>query len=351
MLAKAGGQAAFQLAKRSIAQVWTRIHAMKSCLAIEAVEAGTGTRFNTYLNEAVTGAGGKALGDHANLRESALDVLESVMSKEGFDRSKFNFKAIVDHMMWRPKCKAMLANPATRAVLFDRLARLGKLLGDDVEGKFMKNFLDFAEDRLIVLKDDGAFELEWMDDWMRAFKANPSELVNRPPLESLTDNQRVFLKHILADESPTVPGKPGDFWRLDDPPWENIDPNSPHWERYRIRGILAELHLYHDEYRAAQFVHTPTARAIDYTKDITVQVKSVKNPDGSLSDMRRAMDDLLEDTHPGVKMRLYVLAKPGTDYSALEQALIDYRRDLVDLEFLDEVSRLEIRIKHYSITE
>ena len=214
----------------------------------------------------------------------------------------------------------------------------------------MKNFLDFAEDRLIVLKDDGAFELEWMEDWMRAFKANPSEFVNRPALESITPDQRVYLKHIL-DDSPGVPGKPGDFWRLDDPPWENIDQNSPHWERYRIRGLLAELDLYHKEYRAEGFVHTPTAQAIDYTKDITVQAKSVKNPDGAVSKMREAMDDLIDETPPGTKMRLHVLVKQGSDYTSLEQALIDYRRDLVDLGFLDDVSRFEIKVQHYSVAE
>ena len=343
VLAKAGGQAAFQLAKRTVTQVWARIHAMKNCLAMEVVEAGTGIRLNVMLNDALSTSGKKAIAENANLRESALEALEALMKRHGFDRAKFNHKAVVDHLMFREKGKAMLNNPATRAVLFDRLAVLGKLLDNDVEGKFMKNFLDFAEDRLIVLKDDGAFELEWMDDWMRAFKANPSEFVNRPALESITPDQRVYLKHIL-DDSPGVPGKPGDFWRLDDPPWENIDQNSPHWERYRIRGILGELHRYHEKYLGEGYIHTPTAKATDFTKDIAVQVKCTINPMGAASRAKKAIDDLY-DARPTGPLRLEVLVKPGVDWSDLDAALAAH----LEIAYTPaQQARIQIVIMNYS---
>lgn len=237
-----------------------------------------------------------------------------------------------------------MENPATRAVLFDRLAVLGKLLDNDVEGKFMKNFLDFAEDRLIVLKDDGAFELEWMDDWMRAFKANPSEFVNRPALESITPDQRVYLKHIL-DDNPPAPGRPGDFWRLDDPPWENLDPNSPHWERYRIRGILAELHLFNDFYRQRGFVHTPTAEAIDYTGDIAVQVKCTKNPMGAAADAKLAINELYRKQTTG-PLLLEVLVKPDVDGTGLDAAL---KAHLEAFYTPEQRARCSILVTNYTV--
>ena len=231
--------------------------------------------------------------------------------------------------------------PKRRGVSLPAALHMGAILSARIRGK---NFLDFAEDRLVILKGNGDFELEWMDDWMRAFKANPSEFVNRPALESITPDQRVYLKHIL-DDNPPAPGKPGDFWRLDDPPWENLGPNSPHWERYRIRGILAELHLFNDFYRQHGFVHTPTTPAIDYIGGIAVQVKCTKNPMGAATVAKRAIDDLI-DAEPTGPWILEVLVKPGSVTTDLEAVLKSHLDDFYDPE---QVERFAVLVKDYSV--
>ena len=232
-----------------------------------------------------------------------------------------------------------MGNPATRADLFDRLAVLGKLLGDDVEGKFMKNFLDFAEERLVVLKGNGDFELEWMDDWMRAFKGNPSEF--QPPiapLESLTEQQRGFLKQVLDDPDP------GDFWKLDEPVWNNgAEPPFPH--NYWTRGIIAEIDLYQQQYRLYGYEHLPVAQAIDYTKlGKAVQVKTIKNPATATARMEKAIRDLIAAAPTG-DLKLHVLVKPGQDAAPLRAHLDSYLEEF----FPAHVGRFELRIVNYSV--
>jgi hypothetical protein len=212
------------------------------------------------------------------------------------------------------------------------------LLDNDVEGKFMKNFLDFADDRLIVLDAHGNFEKEWMDDWMRAFKGNPSE-IQAPvaPLESLTEQQRGFLKQVLDDPDP------GDCWKLDDPVWANgAEPPFPH--NYWTRGIIAEIDLYQQQYRLYGYEHLPVAQAIDYTKlGKAVQVKTIKNPATATARMEKAIRDLIAAAPTG-DLKLHVLVKPGQDAAPLRAHLETYLFD----EFRNDVGRFELRIVNYS---
>ena len=151
------------------------------------------------------------------------------------------------------------------------------LLDNELDDAVMKNFLKVADKRLVVPDDQGGV-IDWMEDWLRAFKGNPAEFVDRPPLESLTPQQRGFLKQVLSEPDPE------DFWKLDDPIWTNgAEPPFPH--NYWTRGIIAEIDLYHRVYKPAGYAHLSVEKAIDYTRLATpaspvmvVQAKTVKNP-------------------------------------------------------------------------
>jgi len=126
----------------------------------------------------------------------------------------------------------------------------------------MKRFLDIAEECLVLERPGGAID-EWIEEFFRAFKGNPGEYVNRPPLDDLSPNGIQRIKNFLNDPNP------GYVWKFE----EGLETQ---WKAPIVRGILVEIDLWQRLYKSAGWTHLPTAEAVDFIRGIqALQVKSI----------------------------------------------------------------------------
>ena len=126
------------------------------------------------------------------------------------------------------------------------------------------------------------------------------------------------LKQFLSDPDA------GGLWKIDDPIWgPDGVPDIPH--NYWTRGIVAELDVYYRHYKTASYTHHPTAANFDFSGTRYVQIESVKNPDGAIYAMKKAIDKLeVADSSNQIPLTLHILKKPGTESTTLKTALDNY---------------------------
>lgn len=195
------------------------------------------------------------------------------------------------------------------------------ILGDDFNEEIGRNFLKVADEVILVRKADDTVE-EFFEAFFRAFEGNPGLMVSADAgatfsKSSLSAEGKATLKKFLSDPNT------GKLWEIDVPAIVNNEPAIPH--NYWIRGILAELSIYKRLYKNAGYEHFPTAQAFDL-KSATeyVQIKTLKNPDGALGAMKKAVDALINVPQPPNGLKLHVLKKPGSASDQLEASLLEY---------------------------
>jgi hypothetical protein len=272
------------------------------------------------------------------MKETAFELIEAAMRREGFERGVFNNKTWVEAIS-TGNLRKLATKQGGEAVLQKRLAQLMHMLGDDCDAITMKNFLKVAEDRVVVVHADGNVD-EFFEGFFRAFEGNPSLMANLDDpahsIASLSAAAKARLKHVLAEPNP------GSLWKLDD--YAAGDPES--WKRYITRGVVGELDVYYRIYKPRGYAHAPTAVGYDFTNSGWVQIKTCKAPSSSnnVSAMKVAIDDLVTAVGGSSEpLILHILKNPGTDSSALKAALEQYRSSLA----LD--NRLQIVIESYDI--
>ena len=91
-----------------------------------------------------------------------------------------------------------------------------------------------------------------------------------------------------------------------------------------MRGILAELSIYKRVYQKAGYSHAPTAAGYDFTGSVWVQIKSLKNPDGAVEAMKKAILKLRDSSPTAAPIKLHILKKPGSGSDQLENSLLNY---------------------------
>jgi len=195
------------------------------------------------------------------------------------------------------------------------------ILDDDFNEEIGRNFLKVADEVILVRKADDTVE-EFFEAFFRAFEGNPGLMVSADAgatfsKSSLSAEGKATLKKFLSDPNT------GKLWEIDVPAIVNNEPAIPH--NYWIRGILAELSIYKRLYKNAGYEHFPTAQAFDL-KSATeyVQIKTLKNPDGALGAMKKAVDALAALPSPPNGFKLHILKKPGSASNQLKTSLEDY---------------------------
>ena len=196
------------------------------------------------------------------------------------------------------------------------------LLGDECDAITMKNFMKAAEDRVVVVHPDSTVD-EFFEGFFRAFEGNSSLSNNLDdPMHSIatwSPGAKVRAKHFLSGEDA------GSLWRLDDPVFVNGVPQIP--QNYWTRGVLGELDVFYRAYKKQGYTHAPSAEGYDIFGPKWVQVKTTSNPSstGNIRAMEISIVDLVEQSPTeSTPLLLHILKKPGTDSTALKNALDNY---------------------------
>ena len=209
-------------------------------------------------------------------------------------------------------------------MLLDRVAQAKHILGDEFTETIERNFVKVMEDIILVRRSDGHVE-SFFDAFFKAFEGNPAlmhhadELSFRVgvPLEPMSPEAKATLKKFLSGPNA------GKLWEIDVPPIVDNEPAVPH--NYWVRGILAELSIYKRVYKQSGYEHFPTATAFDLKSAAEyVQIKTLKNPDGALGAMKKAVDALALLPAPPAGLKSHILKKPGSSSSQLQSALTQY---------------------------
>ena len=311
---KGGISLAANLAKRTAATVAVRAHWVKKILADSGLaDAAIRAAFERgFVLCAVEPVG-------PTIKQAAFDILESLFTRQGFNRATYNFQSYLNDLASRPNLRQLTLSPGGEALVSRRAAQLATLLGDECDEVIMKNFMKFADEQICLAKPDGTVE-ECFEAFFRAFQGNPSLMttVDDPffSISSLSPEGKAILKKFLSDPNA------GKLWEIDVPAIVDDEPAVPH--NYWVRGILGELIIYRKQYRGLGYLHSPTAQGYDFTGPKWVQIKTLKNPDGAIGAMKKAVNDLIEFS-PGPPnprpLRLHILKKPGTSSSQLESAI------------------------------
>jgi hypothetical protein len=236
----------------------------------------------------------------------------------------------------------LVAKKGGARLLSDRLAQLTKLLGVEANlDVFLKNFMKVADERLLILHADNTMD-DIFEAWFRAMSGNPANLVpaNTELMPStmaanfLDANGKARLKLLLSDPDP------GDPWKLNAPDWLTGEPPPiPH--NYWTRGMLIEIDTFVRKYKPDGYAHHPQQHGYDYSRAKYVQVKSLKNPDGAISAMKKAVDDLVEHSPAGTDLKLHICKQPGSSSADLRPKLERY---IFDQGLKD---RVELLIEEY----
>jgi len=255
---------------------------------------------------------------------------------------------VAGRMLWREHIDDIfrvnirkLVRQGQEAYLEKRFTQLMTILGPDFDATIGRNFLKVVDELILVPKADGTVE-ECFEAFFRAFQGNPSLMTSvDDPIVSvalLSSEGKATLKKFLSGPDP------GKLWDIDVPAIVDGEPAVPH--NYWVRGILGELSIYRKQYKALGYSHSPTAKGFDFTGPKWVQIKTLKNPDGAIGAMKKAIDDLIAFSPgpPNPKpLKLHILKKPGTSSSQLESALRDH------IESSPAADRLELVIQEFDL--
>jgi hypothetical protein len=111
------------------------------------------------------------------------------------------------------------------------------------------------------------------------------------------------------------------LWEIDVPAIVDHEPAIP--QNYWIRGILGELAIYKRLYKNAGYEHFPTATAFDLKSAAEyVQTKTLKNPDGAISAMRKAWLEELPPMPTALEVAPTLLS-PDRNYPAAARLYYD----------------------------
>ncbi|GAA5121164.1 hypothetical protein GCM10023212_15900 [Luteolibacter yonseiensis] len=330
--AKGGAALSGSLAKRTLAAVASRAHLLKRLLA-EAVQlpAEFAPAFQRGFSAASTGPTG------VGIPLSAMEIMQ-----EGANAGKLVWREYVDNLVGKTNIR-QLVKQGGEGIIERQFARLITILGDEFTAEIGRNFLKVADDFILVKKADGTVD-EFFEGFFKSMEGNPSLMKHADDmsvkvggsLEPLSPNAKARLKQILSDPDP------GNPWKLDTPEEWNPD-NIPVPSNFYARGLLLELQQFKKIYKPAGFLHHPTAAGYDYYStalDRYVQMKTLKNPDGAASAMKKAIDGLIGATPAGSTLQLHIVKRPGTTSEALKQAIADHietKPQLIQERFLQTI--------------
>ena len=277
------------------------------------------------------------------IKEIPVNLMESRMANPAFNRTTFNFKEWVKTAVKNGNVRKLIAKPGGEAIFAKRTSQLMHLLGDECDATTMKNFMKAAEERVVVVHADGTVD-EFFEGFFRAFEGNPARMHDlddaAKDIDAYTPEAKARLKQFLSDPDA------GNLWKIDDPIWgPNGEPDIPH--NYWTRGIIGELDLFYRKYKLLGFSHHPTQPGFDYDEALQglVQAKTVRNPDGAVNAMQKAIDALASKaSNSTTPLTLHIMKKPGTNSSALESALDIYKNANPNIR-----DRLQIIVEPYNI--
>jgi len=297
---KGGAIWATQLAKKTAFTVATRSAVFKQSLRSTVVSA----ELRAAIERGLTESGKRKIEQALGVETSVAEFVESHLARNIANCNIANLQKIVEHAVTMPNTRRLFLQPGGEGVLLDRLALFIHAIGNSGNDQAILNFLKIFEQRLVF--QEGQATVEWTADFLRCFKGNPAEFVNRGPFQSFDADQVARLKNLC--DSPNA----GWIWKLDEEPPQGF------W----LRGIVGELDLYYREYRS--FSHLPTAGAVDFIRPpLAVQLKTTNS--GSASTIERlkgAMSRLSQYSNSECTDRLLdVRKRPGVDTTALEAEL------------------------------
>ena len=314
--AKGGVSLAANLAKRTAAAVAARAQWLKTLLAeAGAVDAVLRAAYERGLVMCAVEPVGPTI------KEVIFEVIEKAFSKPAFNRSIYSWKHLQDDILQRPNLGKLVRQQGGEVVFQRRLSQLATILGEEFDAMAAKNFAKVADEIILVQKPDGTVD-EFFESFFRAFDGNPSSMVNADigatfSKSGLSAEGKATLKKFLSDPNA------GKLWEIDVPAIVDNEPAIP--DNYWIRGILGELAIYKRIYKNAGYDHFPTATAFDLKSAAEyVQIKTLKNPDGAISAMRKAIDALMQVPPPPNGLKLHILKKPGSGSSQLKPSLDQY---------------------------
>lgn len=309
--AKGGAHLAGSLAKRTAAAVAARAHMLKRLLSETAkLPDDLLAAYQREFSLASVGPTGEGM------NRVAMEMMQ-----EGANAGKLVWRDYVDDIVGKTNIR-QLVKQGGEGIIERRFAQLMHILGDDFTAQIGRNFLKVADEIILVPTANGNVD-EFFEAFFRAFDGNPSLMVSADvgasfSKSSLSANGKATLKKFLSDPNA------GKLWEIDVPAIVDNEPAVPH--NYWVRGILAELSIYKRIYKKAGYSHAPTAPGYDFTGPKWVQVKSLKNPDGAVGAMRKAVDSLIANSPNSPSLRLHILKKPGTSSGTLEANLREYAR-------------------------
>jgi hypothetical protein len=325
---KGGVSLAASLAKRTTAAVVARGQWLKHLLA----EAGAG---DALLRAAYERGFAKCAVEPVGptIKEVIFEVIEKAFSKEGFNRSIYSWRHLQDDILQRPNLSKLVKQQGGEVVFQRRLSQLATILGDEFDAMAAKNFAKVADEFILVKLPDGTVD-DFFEGFFRAMEGNPSLLKHADDLsvkmggalEKLSPNAKARLKQILSDPDP------GNPWKLDTPEEWNLD-DIPIPSNFYARGLLLELQQFKKVYKPKGFQHHPTAAGYDYSGslsgfDLLVQMKSLRNPEGAFSAMKKAIDKLaaaIPANAPAAKrVQLHIVKRPGSASAQLKAEIDAY---------------------------
>lgn len=319
---KGGVSLAANLAKRTTAAVAVRAHWVKRILADSGLgDAAIRAAYERgFVLCAVEPVG-------PTIKQAAFEILESLFSRQGFNRATYNFRSYLEDLATRPNLRQLTLSPGGEALISRRAAQLVTLLGDECDDVIMRNFMKFADEQICLATPDGTVE-ECFEAFFRAFQGNPSLMtgVDDPffSIASLSPEGKATHRKFLSDPNP------GRLWDIDVPAIVDGEPAIPH--NYWVRGVLGELSIYRKHYKGLGYSHSPAAKGFDFTSlSKWVQIKTLKNPDGAIGAMRKAILELVDSATPSPPashaLRLHILKKPGSSSGQLQTDLDDFIED------------------------
>jgi hypothetical protein len=328
-----GGRISTKLAARTTATIaasdsWLRAYLQGNAALANSVERELYRRgIVLYASEPTTSA----------IKQPAADIIQALLRKPGFDVTLFNQKTLTEALL-QGNLRKLTATTAGENLFRKRTAQLIHLLGDEADAVTMKNYLQVAEERVVIAHPDGAVD-EYFEGFFRAFEGNSSIVGNlAEPVQSLSAGAKTRLKAFLSDPNP------GYLWKIDDPVFVDGVPQIP--QNYWARGVLGELDVFNRVYKKQGYTHAPSAEGYDILGSKWVQIKTTANPSssGNIAAMKVAIDDLVRVAgESSLNLKLHILKKPGTDSAALQAALIQH----ADQKGI--LGRFELLVEPYNI--
>ena len=151
VLAKAGGQAAFQLAKRTVSAVWFRLHLLKKTMA----EAVMSQELSIAIERGLAKAAKEPLS--ATIRDCPAEIIEAALAREGFARATFSTKFLIDEIGQAIYIGKLCQTPGREAQFWHRLALYFQIMGDNATANASKGLVR-SYNRLLKFEGDELIE-------------------------------------------------------------------------------------------------------------------------------------------------------------------------------------------------